>query len=540
MTRASGGSTTSSAPFTLWLLAVVILVTALVRLPLINIPFERDEGEYAYIAWRMNHGEVPYRDWVDQKPPAIFWVYWAAFALPLAPVTAIHLVALLWSAASACALFYLARRFLDAPPAALGAVLLAILLADPMINGASANTELFMLLPLILSQIVFLRAVGTARRKGLWAGLCGILIGTAIAFKQVAAVNWVLLVALYPIFTIKPERTIRATLTFAGASALGIAVVWLIIAAWFFVHRGFDDFLYQVLTHNLQYVKSLSLAERWWNFTHYLGRLRAAQLVAWGMAALSLAAPRILGGWKWLAFVFGWLVTSFVGVSASGQFFPHYFQQLVPALCLAAAIGAEWLIQARPLAQRSRRIPRVALTALLLLFPAQALYPYLVRNSLATTLHQIYPLSYFEVAPALGERLTQLTRPDDKVYVFGAEPEVLFYARRVSATRYIFLFPLYGPYSDALENQKRVAAEISKARPAVTFYAPQGDFFKPGTEPYLAQWTQDYIRDHYLADTFVCVDERGTIELIASSNGVAPDVPCSTVFAVVLLLRDLP
>lgn len=540
MTRASGGSTTSSAPFTLWLLAVVILVTALVRLPLINIPFERDEGEYAYIAWRMNHGEVPYRDWVDQKPPAIFWVYRAAFALPLAPVTAIHLVALLWSAASACALFYLARRFLDAVPAALAAVLFAILLADPMINGPSANTELFMLLPLILSQIVFLRAVGTARRKVLWAGLCGILIGTAMAFKQVAAVNWVLLVALYPIFTPKPERTARATLTFAGASALGIAVVWLIIAAWFFFHRGFDDFLYQVLTHNLQYVRSLSFAERWRNLTSTLGRLSAAQLLTSGMAALSLTAPRILGGWKWLAFVFGWLATGFVGVSASGQFFPHYFQQLVPALCLAAAIGAEGLIQARPLAQRSRRVLRVALTALLLLFPAQALYPYLVRNSLATTLHQIYPLSYFEVAPALGERLTQLTRPDDKVYVFGAEPEALFYARRVSATRYIFLFPLYGPYPDALENQKRVAAEISKARPAVVVYAPQEDFFKPGTEPFLTQWTQDYIRDHYRADTFVCRDEQGTIELIASGNGVAPDVPCSTVFAVVLLRRDLP
>jgi len=102
---------------TLWVLLAVVLATTLVRLPLLNIPFERDEGEYAYIAWRMDYGEVPYKDWVDQKPPAIFWLYRLAFALPLAPIAAVHLTALLWSAASACALFYLARRFMEPLPA---------------------------------------------------------------------------------------------------------------------------------------------------------------------------------------------------------------------------------------------------------------------------------------------------------------------------------------------------------------------------------------------------------------------------------------
>src|SRR3982751_3404553 len=103
----------------LWFVAIIVAVTALVRLPLLNIPFERDEGEYAYIAWRMDYGEVPYRDWVDQKPPAIFWLYRLAFTLPLPPVAAVHLAGMLWAAASACALFYLARRFMDPLPAGL-------------------------------------------------------------------------------------------------------------------------------------------------------------------------------------------------------------------------------------------------------------------------------------------------------------------------------------------------------------------------------------------------------------------------------------
>ena len=56
------------------LLALIILTAAL-HLPLLDIPLERDEGEYAYIAWRLGHNELPYRDWVDQKPPAVFYLY---------------------------------------------------------------------------------------------------------------------------------------------------------------------------------------------------------------------------------------------------------------------------------------------------------------------------------------------------------------------------------------------------------------------------------------------------------------------------------
>src|SRR5947207_14505522 len=94
-------------------LLFLLLLTAGVRVPLLDIPLERDEGEYAYIAWRLGHNELPYRDWVDQKPPAVFWTYRAALALPFDPVRAVHLAALVFSAASSCALFFLAVRFMN-------------------------------------------------------------------------------------------------------------------------------------------------------------------------------------------------------------------------------------------------------------------------------------------------------------------------------------------------------------------------------------------------------------------------------------------
>ncbi len=40
-----------------------------------NAPFERDEGEYAYSARLLSHGEMPYEHSFLQKPPMIIYTY---------------------------------------------------------------------------------------------------------------------------------------------------------------------------------------------------------------------------------------------------------------------------------------------------------------------------------------------------------------------------------------------------------------------------------------------------------------------------------
>src|SRR5260370_37931180 len=131
----------------IWSVLLVVLMTLALRTQLLSVPFERDEGEYAYIGWRLGHHELPYRDWVDQTPPAIFWVYQFALSLPMEPIKAVHLVAALYSAATACALYFLALRFASRQWAVVAALLFALLSAHPLAQGTAANTEIFMLFP---------------------------------------------------------------------------------------------------------------------------------------------------------------------------------------------------------------------------------------------------------------------------------------------------------------------------------------------------------------------------------------------------------
>src|SRR5437588_10988517 len=65
-------------------------VACLLRWPIADVPLERDEGEYAYIAQRWRLGELPYRDSFDQKPPGAFAAYAVFFRLFGESVAAIH------------------------------------------------------------------------------------------------------------------------------------------------------------------------------------------------------------------------------------------------------------------------------------------------------------------------------------------------------------------------------------------------------------------------------------------------------------------
>jgi 4-amino-4-deoxy-L-arabinose transferase-like glycosyltransferase len=502
--------------------SLVLIVTAL-RLPLLPIPLERDEGEYAYIAWRLGYNELPYRDWFDQKPPAVFYVYRFALILPLEPIRAIHFVALLFSATSACALFFLGLQFMGRFWAWLGAALFALLSSDPLVQGTAANTELFMLCPLILSLIAFLAAAARTKPRILFMVLAGALTGMAVMFKQVAVVNWFLLIALYPVFAPREKRW-REAVSFIAWSATGLLTVLALVVLYFWRCGGLTEFVVNVFTHNLEYISSITASARLEYCWGTLTNLARTQTVAWVFAAVGLTVLFRSGPAKWFVFVAGWLLTSAIGVSASGYFFPHYFQQLLPPLALAAAGGAGW----------SAAIPvwkiiptwarRATLSLVLAVLPGITLWPFLFNYTPAESVRKIYPGNFFAEMPEFARRIESLTPPEKSVFIFGAEPELLFYARRPSATRYIFLFPLYGPYGNAREKQLAAAAEVENANPPTTVYFANLLFFTAGTDQYFTHWTRSYMEKNFYIDTLLIAGESGAAHMLNVASDVQADV----------------
>jgi hypothetical protein len=147
--------------------------------------------------------------------------------------------------------------------------------------------------------------------------------------------------------------------------------------------------------------------------------------------------------------------------------------------------------------------------------------------------------------PAIAREIESITEADDSIFVFGTEPELLFYARRASATRYIYLFPLFGRFPDARERQQGVIDEISSARPSVMVWLPNLMFFKEGVPQLLTNWFQRFAAREYRIHAFRIKLEDGGMKLLRVPEGLDPnDVlrgrrPTATIFVRNDAARDL-
>jgi 4-amino-4-deoxy-L-arabinose transferase-like glycosyltransferase len=449
------------------ILAVAAVAYVFVRAPLVSVPLERDEGEYAYIAQRLLAGEMPYRDAFDQKPPGVFLVYAGAFVLLGQSVESIHFFMYAWTAATALALFGCIRRLAGALAGAFAVLVFAIASADPRLAANAANTEIFMLLPMVASLYCALRALDG--ESGLrWWVLCGALAAAACWFKQVAAANALYVAALPAADGLlrrpraAPATVVRAT----GGLVLGAALVTVPGLLACAVAGVWDPFVDAVILHNLRYSQSNTIAQG----AALLGRWLAWQAPAfgvfWALAAIGVLVPKLAGRRAWVLLT-GWLVASAAGVSVGLYFRPHYFIQALPALAALCGVvlggAGAWLLARRRIALAALGLS--ALTALAAAPPILANASIRGAGTPDEISRKIYGLNPFPESLEIGKYIRRTSGPEDRVYIVGSEPQILFYAARPSATRYIFFYPLTGDYPDVLERQRGVVAEVEAARP---------------------------------------------------------------------------
>ncbi len=462
-------------------LLAVLLLTCLLRLPVAAIPLERDEGEYAYIAWRWLAGELPYVASFDQKPPGIFVAYAAILAAGGRSPAALHWGAQLWTLGTLALVFALGRHLAGPLAGVSGALFCALLVSDPSLLGNAANTELFMLLPLVGAVLAALRA---RERDSIGAAaLAGALSGVAVLFKQTALWNAFFAGAL-AIGTAAPlRRDLQRGVAFAAAAL----VLVLVPVAAFAAAGALRPFWDCVIGHNLAYAESVPLAlypgAFWKTFgptLRPLGSLYALALLgaAAGLAGADRRDHRAAG------VALGFTLASAVGVVTGGYFRNHYYVQAAPGIALLAALGL-----ARLLPVRSRwRVPAATLACGAILALALSAAPwYWLPGSPEAKARRLYAGNPFAEAPAVARWISGRTRPEDTLFVFGSEPEIYFLAQRRSTSRYIYVYPLMATYPDTPMRQRTVLAELAARPPAAVVVAtsPASFLRQPATSPEL-------------------------------------------------------
>src|ERR1017187_10562677 len=94
-----------------WLaVAAILLVAGGIRLHLLEVPLERDEGEYAYAGQLILQGIPPYELAYNMKLPGTYYAYAAGMAAFGQTVAGIHLTLLAVNSLTCVFIFLLGRK----------------------------------------------------------------------------------------------------------------------------------------------------------------------------------------------------------------------------------------------------------------------------------------------------------------------------------------------------------------------------------------------------------------------------------------------
>jgi 4-amino-4-deoxy-L-arabinose transferase-like glycosyltransferase len=414
------------SPKTRKALVLLALCAGLRIVSLVRPCLSDDEATYCVVAREMLHGRVLYRDVVDHKPPLIYLTYAGAQAVGGVAngMLVLHILTIVVVWATALLLGRIARRASDAVPedevpfvASLLYVVFTTTLLD--FDALAANCELYMLLPLTASVLLYLRGFRTARIADLLGA--GALVGVAILYKYQAAVQLPLYAGHLLVFH---RRRLLNLATGWGALALG-ATVPLSAALWVLGRAGALGAALFWFTFNGRYIRQgMHLAEV---------AVRAVPRISYGVApalllwVLGLRAA--LGRWRRReqdpagVFLIGWGAVSLLATTAGGRFFGHYFHQVTAPLAVLAAPGAARLWRAR----RTVGLLAAGLPAAVFLLVG------LFHAPMARAVGAGDP-----DAAAIAASIRARSGPDDGLVVWGNLPVLYFEARRPLGTRFVF------------------------------------------------------------------------------------------------------
>jgi len=412
-------------------IALCIAIIAITRLPTLLEPILNiDEADFAVQTAIWMDGGKPYIDFVEKKPPLIHMAYALAFETGgVWNMQAVHILFTLIVIATGLILMLAAERFGGAK-----ARLPALLLFTAYQSGydlndfLAANTETLM--NLFCAASIYFAADGLNKRKGIsgWFA-AGAMAGIAALAKPVA-------VAILPaiaigIIAVRPKiDTYRTIFKNFITLAAGFAIPLALCVAYLFGIGALDDAIRWVWLENVSYATSIqSLSDTMAMGATRIGIYIAVSLPLWILAAGHVAKFIRRGDLPaGEAVLFTWVLLSFVTVSLGGRFFPHYFLQFLPPLTILAALGyTSWFT---PLLKKYRQalIPVICIVLVAPIIAFLGLHIIEVENL----------QNKFAVERTIGSFLSKTTPPDAKIFVWGHNSDVYFYAKRLPASRFTY------------------------------------------------------------------------------------------------------
>jgi hypothetical protein len=485
----------------LFLLILVLATVAYVRIRLLTVPFERDEGEYAYMGQLLLKGISPFQDAYTMKLPGVSIAY-AIFMLLFGQTAAgIHLGLLVVNATCILLVFILARRLLDGEAAIISCSSYAVLSLSQTVFGVFAHATHFVVLFALGGFITLLYYLD--RQKGAFCiFLSGLCFGLAFTMKQHAALL-IVFAFLYLVWRCKAH--IRSERTFFIISCslfiLGIVIPYCLIIIWLSRAGTFYRFWFWTVQYAKEYASGVSISDGIANLHNYLIELKC-ELPLWLLALAGLLLLCTSNKTRTdRFFIFGFFIFSFLSICPRLQFTEHYFVILLPSISLL--IGFTFCSVSKRIASCRSRLflhyaPLIIMTAAI----GYGFYhekEYFFTSTPLEVSYMTYFGSPFPEAVQVARYLKDHTLPTDRIAVLGSEPEIYFYADRLSATGYIYMYGLMEnqPYAERMQLDMIREIETTRPKYIVNVNFQTSWLVQQTSLPILFDWEKHYVKTQY-------------------------------------------
>jgi len=464
---------------------------AFIRLRLAGAPLERDEGEYAYAGQLILHGIPPYRAAYNMKLPGTYAAYAALMAVFGQSVNGIHMGMLLVNGGAVLFLFLVGRRLFSSAAGLAAGACYALLSTCPDILGTSAHATHFVVLPALAATWLLLRGLESGQLAPRPSDLfleasgpacpvpaaggnratvalylffwSGVLYGVGFVMKQHGVFLGAFGAAMLASRAFSRahagaslRRRAYPTLVFLAGAALPFALTCGVL--W---RAGvFHKFWYWTFDYASAYVSQVSLSEGAENFWDSFAPIVKPNLTIWLLAAAGFALAWLRKDFRRHApFLTAFLLFSCAAICPGLYFREHYFILALPAVCLLAGAGVEFL------AKMTRPAFPYCVLAAALAWSLYAQRDFFFHMTPVQSSRELYGMSPFPEAVEVAGYIRGHSARDARIAVLGSEPEIYFYARRRSATGYIYAYPLMEAQPFALRMQNEMIGEIETARP---------------------------------------------------------------------------
>ncbi len=509
-----------SAPrLPLVLISLAILLVLVARVRLLNVPLERDEGEYAYIGNLMLQGIAPYGLAANMKLPGTNAAYALLMAIFGRSIFGVHFGFLLVNLGAIALIFFIARRLFGVQAGIAASASYAVMTVGVSVLGLWAHATHFVVLPALAATLLLLQWADD--RKLVRLAAAGVLFGLAFLMKQPGI--FLLLFGLIYVMHIRRSLKDAAVFTLAAALPFGLTCLLLWRAG------VFSRFWLWVFTYARLYASRVPISGAFGPFWTsalpiLIANLGICLLAAAGMYFLWTQPDRRAAALPLTVFV----VCSFLAVCPGFYFRQHYFVLVLPAVALL--VGA-FMASARP-----ALAPWLTVVALAYSIVTQA--GWLFGMSPEAVSRAAYGLNPFPEAIPIGDYIRTHSSATDQIAILGSEPEIYFYSQRRAAVPYVYTYPLVEPQPLAGLMQTEFIHDVEAAKPAylvyVNIYASW--LVQSGSPTDLFRWAVPYYTPRYQQVGVVELSPRGTTyRWDADATGYRP---LSSDFVLILKRRD--